>query len=417
MKKRPNILLILTDQQRHDTISAALNRFGCQTPGIDSLVQRGTTFANAFSTNPVCCPSRASIMTGLHPGAAGVPCNVSPPLREDLPTVGRRLQSAGYETVYHGKSHLKGDLRNLGFEVAYENSHDPTTVLEASRFWRNRDWLTNQRPFFHVVGLLNPHDIYFLDPDGSDEATENPWPNRDASDENRPVLNRYAPPRSDWSDERWAYYRRFYRECVERADACIVELLHELTCSGFASNTWVIFSCDHGDLGGEHGRAFKGLCLADASLRVPLVVAPPDKRYLGAANRDGREPHARFEPFVSEALASHIDLLPTILEIAGLPADKKLPGRSLLPFVQGKAESDANHCIFAEVTANGATNPRIYCVRTAEWKYIYASGGEQELYRISRDPWETTNLIDDLDVCTILEDLRSRLQHRHTKRK
>jgi len=409
MKKRPNIVLLLTDQQRHDTISAALDRFGCHTPGIDRLVKRGVTFANAFTTNPICCPARASIMTGLHPSAAGVPCNISPPLREDLPTIGRRLQLAGYETVYHGKSHLKGDLRNLGFEVAFENSHDPTTVQEAARFWRNRDWLNNQRPFFQVVGLLNPHDIYFLDPDGSDEATAAPWPDSRADDASRPVLQGYARPRTDWSEGRWAYYRRFYRERVEKADACIVELLEELTNSGFASNTWVIFGSDHGDLGGEHGRAFKGLCLADASLHIPLVIAPPDSRYLGVTNRDGSG-SGRFEPFVSEALASHVDLLPTIMDMAGLPADASLPGRSLLPFVQGTARPGADDCVFAEVTANAATTPYLHCIRTAEWKYILASGGEEELYNLAQDPWETRNLASDPAAAATLANLRERLR-------
>lgn len=415
MAERPNILVVLTDQQRHDTLPARLDRFKCTTPALDALVRRAATFSHAFAANPICAPARAAIMTGRHPSALGVPCNLSQPLREDLPTIGRRLQLAGYETVYHGKSHLKGDLRNLGFEVAYENSHDPSTVQEASRFWRNRDWMNHQRPFFHVVSLLNPHDIYFLDPEQEDEPTPSPWPNAAADDAGRPVLQRYAPGRKDWSDGRWAYYRRFYRERVEKVDACVGVLMEELTCSGFASNTWVLFTSDHGDLAGEHGRPFKGVCLSDASLRIPLVVAPPDLRRLGRNNRDGSERAVGFAPRVADVLASQVDLLPTILDVAGLPADSRLPGRSLLPAVRGEPMSDPEDGIFAEVTANATSEPALRAIRTRQWKYVLASGGEEELYDVAVDPWEIRNLAGHPEGAAVRADLRARLL-RHLER-
>lgn len=403
-----NILLILTDQQRYDTIAAYLGRFGCCTPGMDALVRRGVTFAQAFASNPVCAPSRASLMTGLHPTRAGVPCNLSPPLRDDLATVSRRLQAVGYQTVYHGKSHLKGDLHNLAFEVAYENSEDSSTRIEASRFWRNRDWFVHQRPFFHVVSFLNPHDIYFLDPDVEDAPSPSPWGNADVDDAARPVLRRYAPARPDWSPGRWAYYRRFYRERVEKVDGHIRDLLDELTCSGFASNTWVLLTSDHGDLAGEHGRPFKGICLAEAALHVPLVIAPPELRRLGRANTSAAATAAHFEPFVTEALASHVDIVPTIMELAGLPADPALPGRSLLPAVRREPLSDPEG-VFAEVTRNADAATALRSVRTRRWKYILASGGEEELYDLVADPWETQNLAASPDAAAARIDLRGRL--------
>lgn len=390
---RPNILVVLTDQQRHDTIAAHLDRFGCTTPTLDGLAQRGVVFAEHCCNNPICCPSRATLMTGLHPSRAGVPNNSSPPLSEELPTVARRLRAAGYETAYHGKSHLKGDLRWYGFETAYENSHDPSTLNEAARFWRNRDWAIHSRPFYHVVSFLDPHDIYFLDPDHADAPAEAPWGNLAASDDDRPIVRRYLAARPSWSAGRWAYYRRFYRERVERVDRHVGGLLDELTWSGFAPNTWVIFSSDHGDLGGEHGRPFKGLSLFDASVRVPLVIRPPQPR-MGGRNTVPLPWSGGFSPRVSHAQSSHVDLVPTILDLAGAPADPGLPGRSLVLELRGETLPDPAG-VFLESTDNKDPARAVRAVRTRQWKYLLAAGGEEELYELATDPWETRNRCAD----------------------
>jgi len=124
---RPNILLILTDQQRFDTLAAHVNSFGAATPGMDSLVRRGVSFENAFCTAPICAPARAAIFTGHYPGRVGMHANLGnpcPPLGYRHLTLGHRLQAAGYQTVYLGKSHLGGNLLEYVFEIACEDSHD-----------------------------------------------------------------------------------------------------------------------------------------------------------------------------------------------------------------------------------------------------------------------------------------------------
>lgn len=406
--QRPNILVVMTDQQRHDTISAHFDRFGCRTPAMDSLVRRGVTFANHCCNNPICCPSRATLQTGLHPSRAGVPNNSSPPLNEEIPTVAKRLRAVGYETVYHGKSHLKGDLRWLGFETAYENSHDPSTLTEAGRYWRNRDWAIHTRPFYHVVSFLDPHDIYFVDPDREDAPTSAPWGNLDPDEGGRPIMQRYLPERPAWSAGRWASYRRFYRERVERVDGFIGGLLDELTWSGFAPNTWVIFTSDHGDLGGEHGRPFKGLSLYDASMRVPLVIAPPQDRMVGRNRVDLSALGPAFAPHVADAITSHVDLVPTILDLAGEPADPALPGRSLMPAVRGAALPDPAG-VFLESTDNKDPSRAVRAIRTRRWKYLLAAGGEEELYDLAADPWETRNLAAQAGAVTTRSELRGQL--------
>ena len=179
---KPNILVVLTDQQRLDTVAAAGSTFDTPTPGMDSLCAHGVTFSSALCTSPICGPSRASIVTGLFPSQTGVFANLGGgygPLDEGAVTVADRLQAWGYRTVYHGKSHLGGNLAHYGFETAFENSHDPSTLTEACRFYRNRDWIVDKRPFCHVVSFMNPHDVYFLDPDETETASLPRWANQD----------------------------------------------------------------------------------------------------------------------------------------------------------------------------------------------------------------------------------------------
>lgn len=407
---KPNILVILTDQQRFDTIAAAGSSFDTPTPGMDSLCGRGVTFDSAVCTSPICGPSRASIVTGLYPSQAGVFANLGNgcgPLDEGTVTVADRLQACGYRTVYHGKSHLGGNISNYGFENAFENSHDPSTLTEACRFYRNSDWIVDKRPFFHVVSFMNPHDIYFLDPDETAEPTLPRWANQDDTLEGKPWPQKIKHDPAAWTDERWEYYRRFYGSKLAKADAMIVELLDELTCSGFAPNTWVIFTADHGDMAGEHGLPFKGPYMYDGVVRVPLVIAPPQHRMLGAGKAD----HGGncFAPFTTGALASGVDLVPTIMDIAGLDADSSLPGRSLLGVIEGRDTTDDDHAVFAEWHRFGKVTTPIRMIRTKKWKYnIYREIGE-ELYDLQTDPHELTNLADSPEHTDVKKGLRDRL--------
>ena len=403
---RPHILLILTDQQRSDTIAAAGGVFGAATPGMDRLCRRGVTFNRAFCTSPICGPARATLMTGRYPSAAGVhgnlgnPCS---PLNQRLNTVAHRLQAAGYQTAYHGKWHLGGDPSAYGFEVAYENSHDPSTTTEACRFYRNRDWIANKRPFFHVVSYLNPHDIYFLDPDAPPEGPpksapetsqgSGPWPNQDDPLTDKPWPQRARQDRDQWTDARLDHYRAHYARLVEKVDRHVDELLSELRCSGFANNTWVIFSSDHGDMAGEHGLAFKGPYMYEGVMRVPLVIAPPDRRALGQAPPDADR--APDEASTSPRLTSHIDVVPTVMDLAGLAPDPTLPGRSLLPTVRGETTPDDGEpaAVFGEWHQVGPMVTPIRMIRTDRWKYNLYLGIGEELYDLKNDPHEQHNLL------------------------
>ncbi len=400
-EKRPNILLIMTDQQRFDSIGAVCNNFNAKTPNMDKLVKRGVTFENAFCTAPVCCPSRATLMTGLHPTRAGVPGNANSPLNEGIGTIGDRMQAHGYETVYHGKSHLKGNLVNYGFEVAYENSYDESTRLEASRYWRNRDWITSKRPFFHVVSFMDPHDIYFLD--GAETVPEvlPPWKNSSDTLKGKPKIQKTR--QVAWSEERWQYYRKFYAERLERVDLEIGKLIAELYCSGYGCNTWVIFTADHGDMGGEHGIPFKGPFMYEGVMHVPLIIAPPDNTIGGKWKTVANG--GAFTPKRSGGMVSHIDIVPTIMDLAGLPADPNLPGQSVLPALKGKPFA-GHEAVFSEWT----DNVEIRCIRTRNYKYSIYETGEEELYDLKKDPFEMKNIASEKFSKKIREELKKKLK-------
>jgi len=407
---KPNILVIQTDQQRWDTMSAHVNHFAARTPGMDYLLRHGVTFSNAYCTSPICSPSRACLLTGQYPTQVGLYANLGapcPPLSEGIGTVADRLQAAGYQTVYCGKSHVGGDLRKLGFEIALENGHDASTLTEACRYWRNRDWVVNKRPFFQIVSFLNPHDVYFLDPDEAFEPELPPWPNAGDDLSTKPWPQRFARGGGGWTPQRWEAYRRFYRSRVEKVDALIVQLLEELVCAGYSPTTWVIFTSDHGDMAGEHGLPFKGAYMYEGVTRVPLVVTPPRRRLLGAKNMNPAGAK-EFAPFVFDGLVGHIDVVPTILDLVGLPEAPELPGRSLRGIVEGR-ESAGDEAVVAEWHQMGKMVTPIRMIRTGRWKYnLYLHNGE-ELYDLQADPHELVNLAGRAEAARVQADMKARL--------
>ncbi len=406
--KRPNIVVVLTDQQRLDTIAAMGNRLGVATPAMDALVREGVTFTNAFCASPVCGPSRATIMTGLYPSQTGVHANLGPcqPLSSSKTTIANRMQEIGYETAYHGKWHLGGHLPDYGWEHAFESGYDDTTLTAACQFYR-RDWMVNKRPFFQVVSFLNPHDLYFFDPLEIPSDIGQPWIGQDDPLTNKPQPQKHYSSR-DWPQSKWAAYRAFYGKCLQRADASVGELMHQLRCSGFAHNTWVIFASDHGDQSGENGLAFKGPWMYDGVLRVPMIVVPPRTRFVGKGKGDVTD--ERFEGRVCDAMVSLTDIVPTVLDLGGAPAAAELSGRSLIPHVKAGHEKAKGHdAVFAEWHQSGKYVTPIRTVRTSQWKYNHYLSFGEELYDLATDPKELTNLAGVAAHQPIQTDLKRQL--------
>ena len=405
MSDRPNILLVFTDQQRFDTIQALGSSFNAQTPTMDFLAQEGVSFDNCFCTAPICSPSRSTIMTGLYPSQTGMPGNLyapCPAMNVTIPTIGNVFRNAGYETCYHGKWHLGADVKDYGFDHGEESTHDESTRLMASRFWRDRDWMANERPFCHIVSFINPHDHYFYDPNKKVTNYKRPWKNldRDVSNVPQPASGKMV----DWSEERWGSYDEYYCEQIERADKDLGELLHQFRTGGFYNNSWIIFTTDHGDMAGEHNLPFKGSYMYDGQVRVPLIIIPPMTRFLGA-DRSGMFKHAIKVGQRSGGLCSNVDILPTMMDIAGIEKPANLPGESLLPQVHGAYEQAAHDCVFAEWHL-----PPIRMARTKSWKYVHYLDQGEELYDLENDPHECVNEIDNPKHADALADMRTRLE-------
>jgi arylsulfatase A-like enzyme len=414
--QRPNILLIMTDQQRLDTIAALGGVFGAATPAMDSLVREGMTFDRAYCTAPICGPSRATIMTGLTPTQAGIPGNLGnpcAPLSTAKLTIANRLQAVGYETAYHGKWHLGGDLKDYGWEHADETGFDDEALRQACLFYR-RDWMTTKRPWFQVVSFLNPHDLYFYDPSDTTAPPVEPWPSQADTLETKPYPQRFHS-RPDWAPARWASLRKFYRECTERVDRQIGELLHQLKCSGYFPNTYIIFTADHGDTTGEHHLPFKGPWMYEPVLKVPLVIVPPRERFVGK----GRGNPGSLEPFKgrrSDRLTSLIDLVPTILDLAGAPKDETLAGESFVnPLVGQGPWTPPDRAVFAEWLKSGQFTSPIRTIITQRWKYNLYLGYGQELYDLQNDPHELKNLANSSAHTAVRDELDRRLREQITR--
>lgn len=404
-QERPNILLLLTDQQRVDTISALGSAFGVKTPHIDSLVNEGASFMDCHCTSPVCSPSRSTLITGLYPSEAGMPSNLytpsSPPLDPSRPGIGKIMRAAGYETAYHGKWHLGGSIEAHGFDIAAECSHDETTRLLASRYWRDRDWIEHERPFFHVVSFLDPHDLYFYDPAKRVEGYQRPWGNcdRPASDYPQAV----ASKRVDWPEEQWGASLEFYAERVAKVDRDIGLLLDDLLCSGFFHNTWIIFAADHGNMSGEQNIPFKGSFMYEGVTRVPLVIVPPRTRFSGDITR--KPAGFDFSAKRVEGQCSLLDIPPTILDLAGVEKPASWQGRSLIPWVKEDRNDSAHETVFAEWHT-----PKIRMARRKHWKYVRYEGGEEELFCLQDDPHETKNRANDPAAATVKAELIAELE-------
>lgn len=259
------------------------------------------------------------------------------------------------------------------------------------------------RPFFHVVSFLDPHDHYYFDPEKPEPDFRRPWQNTGAAARALPPIP--TGRQVEWGEERWGAYHRFYAERIERVDAELGRLLEELRCSGFANNTWVIFCSDHGDMAGEHDLHFKGPYCYEGVMRVPLVVVPPQRRFVGQ-DRTGIFDHD-LQPSRQHGLCSLLDVPATILDLAGIERQPTWEGRSLLPWVRGETRGDIH-----EVVRCAWGTPSVRAVRTARHKLVSYEDGARELFDLEVDPGETQNLAGQPGCRELEETLLARLESR-----
>jgi choline-sulfatase len=426
--ERYNILFIMTDQQHAGMMSCAGNPY-LETPAMDYLAARGMRFEKAYSPNPVCAPSRTSMVTGYLPSKFGIArneeCN-----NAEIPqyflnnTMGKLLSEAGYNCVYGGKTHwAKGlDMQSCGFRNLTNDSREK--LAESCAQFLKSD---HKKPFLLVASFINPHDICFqkiddcairfnlpkLAPNArierqmvakairlANEAKvngnydlrcpplkenagltknmpENVFPNRfpEPDPENPKSADIYYYMDdylvNETTEDEWRLHSWIYHRLTENVDQQIGVVLNALKESGLEKETIVIFTSDHGDMDGAHKMANK-THFYDESSRVPFIITGPgiDK---GVDN--------------DNLVSASLDLIPTFCEIAGVKVNDDLHGKSLMPLFTDAKKVKSGHFVISE-NFNGRM------VRTRHYKYSLHAGEEpvEVLFDMEKDPGETINL-------------------------
>ena len=452
---RPNILVVMTDHQRADTVAPWGRAI---TPHLDRLAHEGLTFTNTFCPSPHCCPSRATFMTGLYPSRHGVWNNVcndwalSRGLKPGVRCWSESLREAGYELGYAGKWHVSvvegpGERgfahlgRVSGNKVAVPGSEwraydriaaqpRPTTRGDGQLFrpgWGDvqlyhswvhgndrsthdeqvtddgiallRQLTAGKAPWALMLGDIMPHDTYrvakqYLDLYKLDDIPLPP--SYHDTMEGKPGIVRRIR-RDFWGQLTEREVRetiRHYLAMCTWLDDLFGQVLKTLEASGQADNTLILYCSDHGDYLGDHGLFAKGVPCYRGAYHVPAVM-----RWPAGIRNTGRTA----DPFVSLA-----DFAPTFEELAGVTPDPTLTGKSLVPFLRGDtppAWRDELH-----TQCNGV---ELYytqrSVMTRDFKYVLNGFDDDELYDYRTDPYELVNQARNPAYAGIVRDLLTRI--------
>jgi len=382
--RKLNVLMIVTDQEQ--SIASYPRGLLEKLPAHRELLERGMLVENYHVHTTPCTPSRSTIFQGHHTQQTGLFLNSDnapyPVAAETMPTLGHMMQAAGYYTSYKGKWHLsrinfdrnwtripggiypttehameKYGFHDYGFDgeevgLTWDGYRaDRFVAGDAARSifdYAQRD-KAGGKPWFQVVGLVNPHDIMFYDATGK-QAESRPDPNilgplrREPGDPLYAVDNKFDLPESFYKDdlsgkpeahraivrlndlfygamphddeESWHRFINYYYNCLRDVDRSIGQLLWALKESGQIDNTIIIYTSDHGERAGAHGMRQKGATMYREEVNIPMIVAHPD--FAGGRTTRG--------------LMGAIDLAPTLMSLAGLSADEqktrfpRLPG-------------------------------------------------------------------------------------------
>jgi arylsulfatase len=451
--KAPNIVFIITDQQRFDTIAATGFDYMIS-PNLDRLVREGVCFTRMYVTSPSCAPSRASLFTGLYPHTNGV-------YRNDEPwthTWVGQLADAGYRCVNVGKMHTHPFEYPFGFHERHvvENKDRATERLPFyldnwdKAFWtrgyekpsratyRRREdykeqlgafvwdlpedlhsdnfvpefavmWLDRYKgtePFFLQIGIPGPHPPYDPTQDYIDMYKDRDLPEaiRDpaAIDRQPSALKKLRQQHiavdhdavvhlENPTPEQMRRQREYYFANVSMIDTQVGKLIEALEQRGVLEDTVIIFTSDHGDCLNDHGHSQKWT-MYEPSVRVPAIVWSPGRIQSGKAVDD---------------LVSHFDFGPTILELAGLNPPQWMEARSLLGYLQD-AQTDPREFVFSEHAGDRILSGTEFMtmIRDERFKLVhFVESDEGQLFDLHADPTE----INDLWNCAEHEVTKRRL--------
>lgn len=392
MDNRPNVLMIITDQQAYDTLSF-LGHSDISTPNLDRLAEKGVTFTNAYCTYPLCSPSRSSFFTGRMPSETGVIDNALP-IRPEIPNLGQILKEEGYETVHIGKWHLpESDPASIpGFSVVPVGHKNGTGLINDPAVSRScQGYLLNGRmnpPFFMVASFLEPHGVCshvshhralekMEIPPEIEKALPDLPENFDAifnePDKMALFRKRYREDIGTWTNRRmWQYYLWSYYRMIEMVDAEIGRVLSALEQSAYSGNTIVMFMSDHGESQSAHRLTHKSV-LYEEPVKMGLIIYNPFEGGRGVVD--------------NSTLVSGLDIVPTVCSYANVVPPIEPLGVSLKPVVKGKKID--REFVAAETGVDGRM------IRTEQYKYIsYKNDPFKLMFDMKNDPFETRNLAD-----------------------
>ncbi len=445
---RPNILLIYTDQQRWDSLRCYGNKHAI-TPNIDRLAEKGVRFDRYFVQSPVCMPSRMSFLTGRYCSSIGIGANGSP-LPEDTLSIIRTVKPYGYKTAQIGKLHFQPHAHrdhrdpypDYGFDNAvisddaacYEDAYlkwveclDPCMVdkvacslspgalkykhkifsglprdthqpyvFQGAQEYTQASFVTSeicrylsenkQSRFFAIAGFYAPHppvnppkrfvDMY--------NAEMMPLPKVGEKEA-------FAPDLKNISMKEWQVIRAHYLALVSHVDDCVGKITATLESEGIFDNTIVIFTSDHGEFLGDHGKVQKDMPGHDCITRVPFIMTYPQKINPGT---------------VVDEIVEAVDVVPTILDYCGIQTPTAVQGKSFKNLLEGKIKSHREDAFTEYFEPYGS---RKAVVRTAEYKYYCDSEGLEILYDLVNDPDELNNIVHNSLYRDVLCDMRKRM--------
>ncbi len=400
MSSRPNILFIQTDSHDGRVMGCAGHpAMQRATPNMDALAAGGVMWPTAYTTNPICCPARASMWSGQYTHHCEGWNNYKG-LEPGTPTFGTVLADAGYRVQTFGKTdYLSGAhtirarvsawTRSAWIDRPQYQMHEPKVLADAGERVHEADWADVDRsveflrdaaarpdePFMLYLGIRQPHPGFVTSPHYLDlidaDAVELP----PADEADHPALA-YQRAVKNWEHgldpEMGRRVRHIYYAMCAQVDAMVGRVLAGLADAGLADSTYVIFTSDHGELAMEHEQFYK-MNLLEGSARIPLIIRGP-----------GVESGVRID-----TPGSLIDMYPTLMDMAGVGCPAGLDGESLMPALTG-SPSGRRDWAFSEY--HDTTMPTgNFMLRRGDWKHLVYVGCQPQLFNIADDPNEVHN--------------------------
>lgn len=461
--EQPNIVFIYCDQMNPRAMGWT-GQTEVKTPNLDAFSDMSYAFTNAYVTSPVCAPARHSVYTGVYPSRHWVLKN-DMRMNEEYTTIMAMLNEEAYTTANIGKMHnapyhhrrdfqyvlnheffvgpagishydayLRSELEKRGIK-----DYNPYKQVPEEKVWLQvkegianvnplpeelipEHWMTREAlkfmddqaakrpnsPFFLHLSYFPPHHPYMPVKKYADRYLENMDelelpPNYDHERLQRWCkTGRMTPDSLSVADVK--YFRALYFGFMSQLDAALGDLFAGMKDRGLLENTIIVFTADHGDNLGEHGLFYKGN-MYEGSVRVPLMVYWPG--------------HNLKERKIISDNVSQVDLVPTLLEAAGIVPPDYMAGRNMTPLLTGK-ESWEDHSVFSEYYSRNR-EPTQLMLRKGDYKFIYNSDTESGawetyFYNIKEDPWEMNDLIEESDYGDIQMDFINELMNDYLKK-